>query len=164
MKTESIRDLLKREVRDLLSSEGQVLSILPKMIQASGDETLRQALQEHYRRTLDQQGRLQVVASQLGLKPDRAVCHGMAGILAEGMRAMSETTDADVRDAVITAFAQRVEHYEIAAYATAEGHARILGEDRVAEMLEHTLREESDAAGTLSGIAENRVNEAAVGG
>jgi ferritin-like metal-binding protein YciE len=88
----------------------------------------------------------------------------MAGIVTEGRRAMDEAEDEGIRDAVVAGLGQRVEHYEVAAYAVAEGHALILGEDDVAELLEQTRREEAEAAETFAGIAENRVNDAAVGG
>jgi hypothetical protein len=61
-------------------------------------------------------------------------------------------------DAVIIGSAQRVEHYEIAAYGTVLAHARLLELDDVASLLEETLDEEKDADKKLTEIAESVVN------
>ena len=60
-----------------------------------------------------------------------------------------------VGDAALITAAQRVEHYEIAAYGTVKTFAEILGETDAAELLEETLAEEKATDETLSEIAEN---------
>ena len=66
-----------------------------------------------------------------------------------------------VGDAALIAAAQRVEHYEIAAYGTVRTYAEILGENDAAELLEATLNEEKETDETLSEIAEQVNPEAA---
>jgi ferritin-like metal-binding protein YciE len=69
-----------------------------------------------------------------------------------------------LRDAVIIGAAQRVEHYEIAAYGTAIAHARLLGHESVAKVLHSTLEEEKAADQTPTDIAKNIVNPDATPG
>ena len=66
-----------------------------------------------------------------------------------------------VRDAAIIAGAQRIEHYEIAAYGALRAFAEQLGRDAAASLLQQTLDEEREADEKLSEIAEEEVNEAA---
>src|SRR6185295_17533056 len=83
----------------------------------------------------------------------------MKGIIEEGDEHVGEDyDDDDLRDAVIIGSAQRVEHYEIAAYGTAIAHARLLEQDDVVELLEESLGEEKAADEKLTEIAESVVN------
>jgi ferritin-like metal-binding protein YciE len=66
-----------------------------------------------------------------------------------------------VRDAVMIASAQKVEHYEIASYGTLRTWANMLGQDDVATLLEETLEEEKETDQKLSELAEAFVNQAA---
>ena len=66
-------------------------------------------------------------------------------------------------DAGLIGAAQRVEHYEIAAYGTASEFARILGEDEHVSLLEQTLEEEKETDEKLSELASeinSQANEA----
>jgi ferritin-like metal-binding protein YciE len=83
----------------------------------------------------------------------------MKGIIEEGDEHAGENYEHDgLRDAAIIGAAQRVEHYEIAAYGTVIAHARLLGLDDVASLLEETLEEERAADEKLTEIAETVVN------
>jgi ferritin-like metal-binding protein YciE len=82
----------------------------------------------------------------------------MAGIIEEGEELMREDADPDVRDAGLIGAAQRVEHYEIAAYGTVRTFADQLGYSQHSRLLQQTLDEEGEADKTLTRIAESRVN------
>jgi ferritin-like metal-binding protein YciE len=98
----------------------------------------------------------------VGAKAETKTCAGMAGIIEEG----SDVIDQDASptlDALIIASAQRVEHYEIAAYGTVAAWAEGLGYTDAAELLRETLDEEKAADETLTGLAEAGINAAAGG-
>ncbi len=61
-------------------------------------------------------------------------------------------------DAGLIADAQRVEHYEIAAYGSAIALAAVLGHNRIADLLGDTIAEEIATDQKLSLIAERQVN------
>jgi ferritin-like metal-binding protein YciE len=89
----------------------------------------------------------------------------MEGLIEEGEEVLSEgKADPDVRDAALIAAAQRVEHYEIAAYGTARTYARQLGFDKHVELLQRTLDEEGETDQRLTKLAESRVNRDATSG
>jgi len=56
-------------------------------------------------------------------------------------------------DAALISAAQRVEHYEIAAYGTVRTYAELLGNDRAVELLEETLEEEKETDQKLTELA-----------
>ena len=78
----------------------------------------------------------------------------MIGILQEGEELMDKGYDGSVMDAALISAAQRVEHYEIAAYGCVHTWAQELGEENVAQLLERTLNEEKETDAKLSELAE----------
>jgi ferritin-like metal-binding protein YciE len=82
----------------------------------------------------------------------------MKGLIEEGKELMKEDADPSVMDAGLISSAQRVEHYEIAAYGTLRVWAATLGFDEAVELLQKTLEEEKAADQRLSRIAEASVN------
>jgi ferritin-like metal-binding protein YciE len=76
----------------------------------------------------------------------------MEGLIGEGKEMMDEFED-DVLDAALISAAQRVEHYEIAAYGTVRTYAELLGHDRAVELLEQTLEEEKETDQKLTELA-----------
>lgn len=158
-----LRALFKEQIQDLYSGEKQIIGALPRMIDRARDGELRSALEEHLEITEEQKDRLERLAKDQGFEPDNGTCRGMEGILEEGDELVGEEAeDEDVRDAAIIAAAQRVEHYEIAAYGTARTYARMLGLEDVASTLQETLEEEANADERLTRIAESQVNRAAL--
>jgi ferritin-like metal-binding protein YciE len=153
--------LLTEELKDLYSAEKQILKALPKIVRATTTDTLRGALEDHLEETEGHVERLEEIFEYLDMKPGRKKCKGMEGLLEEGEEHFAEQEEGALRDAAIIAAAQRVEHYEIAAYGTALAYARELGIDEAANLLEATLEEERGADERLSEIAESEVNEEA---
>ncbi|PYX32799.1 MAG: ferritin-like domain-containing protein [Acidobacteria bacterium] len=151
---ESLRELYINELKDLYSAETQMVKTLPKMAKAASSNELRQAFEEHVRQTSEQVSRLEQIFEQLDEKPTGKKCLGMEGLVKEGAEVMKEDYEDSVKDAAIIGAAQRVEHYEIAAYGTLRTFAEILGEDEHVPLLEQTLNEEKEADQKLTRIAE----------
>jgi ferritin-like metal-binding protein YciE len=155
---EALQKLLVDELADLYDAEQQIVKALPKLIEESSAAELQQALKQHLTVTQQHVRRLEEVFSELGEDQPRKKCKGMAGLLAEGEDLLKEDFEESTKDAGIIGAAQRVEHYEIAAYGTVRTLAQTLGHSRVAELLEETLDEEKEADEVLTQIAESSVN------
>ena len=151
---ESLRELYINELKDLYSAETQMVKALPKMAKAASSDELRQAFEEHLRQTSEQVSRLEQIFEELDEKPTGKKCLGMEGLVKEGAEVMKEDYEDSVKDAGIIGAAQRVEHYEIAAYGTVKAFAEILGHDEHVSLLEQTLNEEKEADQKLNQIAE----------
>jgi ferritin-like metal-binding protein YciE len=154
----SLDDLLVHELQDIYHAEGQITKALPKMIKAANHPELRAAFKEHLQQTEGQIERLERVFELLGIPAKGKKCEGMAGIIAEGQKALEENVSADVLDAALIAAAQKVEHYEIASYGCVATYAEMLGYDQVHELLGQNLDEEESTDERLSDLAESVIN------
>ena len=156
---DSMTALLLDELRDIYDAEKRLTKAIPKLAKKATNEELRSALEEHLEETEQQVQRLEQAFEALGERAKAKPCAGMKGIIEEGDEHVGEDyDDDDLRDAVIIGSAQRVEHYEIAAYGTAIAHAKLLEHEDVVGLLEESLAEEKAADVKLSEIAESVVN------
>jgi ferritin-like metal-binding protein YciE len=158
MPEESLRELLVDNLKDLLDAEKQITRALPKMARKATSEELRSGLEAHLRQTEGHVDRLNEVFEALGETPRGKKCPGMQGLIEEGQEHMQEHKAGPGLDAVIIASAQKVEHYEMAAYGTVRTWAIQLGHGGAASLLEQTLDEEKATDKQLSELAENMVN------
>ena len=163
METNSLKDLYLDELKDLYDAEQQIIKALPNLIDAASSEELQNALTEHLETTKQQAERLEQIFETMGEKAKGKKCKGMEGVIKEGSEVIEENDDDEVRDAGIISAAQRVEHYEIAAYGTVRTYATLLGDEESAELLEQTLHEEKEADRKLTELAEQINVEAAKG-
>jgi len=154
MKDNTLRELFIDELRDLYDAESRLVKALPKMAKASNSDELRSGIEHHLQQTKQHLERLKEVITSLDEKPSGKKCPGMIGILQEGEELMDEDYDGSVMDAALISAAQRVEHYEIAAYGCVHTWAQELGEENAAELLEKTLNEEKETDAKLSELAE----------
>ena len=162
MKIETLQDLFIDELRDLYDAEKQLVKALPKMASAASSSQLRTAFESHLRETEAQVTRLERVFETLGEKPTGQSCDAMKGLIKEGDKMASNVDESPLRDAGLIGAANRVEHYEMAAYGTARTFAEMLGYTDAAQLLEQTLQEEKQADRKLTEIAEQLVNENAL--
>jgi ferritin-like metal-binding protein YciE len=162
MSKESLRELYVDELKDLYSAETQLVKALPKMAKAASSDELREAFEEHLQETEEHVSRLEQIFQQLDEKPTGKKCMGMEGLVKEGAEVIGEDYEDETKDAGIIGAAQRVEHYEIAAYGTAREFAKLLGEDEHVSLLEETLEEEKQADAKLTELAQE-INQTALG-
>lgn len=157
-KLSSLDDLLVHELQDIYDAEHQILKALPKMIDATNTPELKDAFQLHLRQTEGHVRRLEEAFRLLGKDAKREKCAGMAGIIAEGDKMMGENMDLSVLDAAIISAAQKVEHYEIAAYGTLAALAKQLGYKDALPLLLETLKEEKATDEKLTMLAKSGGN------
>ena len=152
MQLETLKDLFEHEIADLYSAETQLVVALPKLAQAASNDELRNAFQEHLDETRDHVRRLEDIRAEIGSSMSEQ-CDGMRGLIQEGEEVVSASGSPAVKDAALISAAQRVEHYEIAAYGTARTLAGELDLGESKDLLDQTLDEESSADKLLTKIA-----------
>jgi ferritin-like metal-binding protein YciE len=157
----SLREHLVEELNDLLNAEQQLVEALPQMAQRATTRELKAAFKSHLVETRAQERRVAQALRQLGERPDGKTCEAMEGLLEEGKDLMKSADPGPLQDAMLITAAQKVEHYEIAAYGTARTYAQVVGERGVARLLNQTLKEEKAADKKLTRIAEGTVNKRA---
>jgi ferritin-like metal-binding protein YciE len=157
----TLHDAFLDELRDAYDAEKQVLKALPKMARAATSPDLRSAFESHLEETRGQVDRLEQVFASLDERVRGKHCEGVAGIIEEGKGVMEEEFDDMTMDAALIASAQRVEHYEMAAYGTLVAWAEAMGHTDAARLLQQTLDEEKATDKKLSGLAEGGINQSA---
>jgi ferritin-like metal-binding protein YciE len=159
MKDSLLHEFLIDGLKDIYWAENKLLKAIPKMQKEATTVQLEKTLGEHLEVTREQIQRLDQIFDMLGIKASGKKCEGMAGLIEEGEDVIDETEDGSVtRDVGIIVSAQKIEHYEIAAYGGLAQLARTMGHDDVAELLDATLQEEKEADRLLTEIAENDIN------
>jgi ferritin-like metal-binding protein YciE len=153
MQLNSLKDVFAGQLEDLYSAEQQLLKALPEMAGAATSPDLRQAFEEHLEQTRHHVRRLEEVFADAGIPRKAEHCQGMEGLIKEGSEIVESAGDPLAKDAALIAAAQRVEHYEIAAYGTARTLAGELGLGDAESMLDDTLEEEGQADKLLTKIA-----------
>jgi Mn-containing catalase len=153
---EPIQELLVDQLRDILHAEKQLQKALPKMAKAARTAQLQNLLDLHLEETNDQVERLNEIFQVLGVPARAKPCKGMAGLVAEGEEVMAEGKKKDdaPADLALIGAAQRVEHYEIAAYTTARNLALQLHQPGIVQLLTMSLGEEENAGQLLNQIAQ----------
>jgi len=152
------------ELKDVYHAEHQLMKALPKMAKAASDPALRNGFTHHLKQTQGHARRLEQVFKLLGTKPAGKVCEAMKGLIKEGREKIEEDLPDTIRDAALIGAAQKVEHYEIAAYGTLRTYAELMERADVAALLQANLDEEgatdkklTELAGTLNVAALEEV-------
>jgi Mn-containing catalase len=155
-------DLLIDQLRDLLHAEKQLTKALPQMIEAARYDQLSELFTVHLAETEAQIERLDECFELLGKKPRAKACKGMQGLVEEGDEVIKEGARKDdaAADLALIGAAQRVEHYEIAGYATARNLAQQLRHTAVVALLSKNLAEEENADQLLNQVARSLMSVA----
>ena len=155
MPEKGLKELYVDELKDLYNAENQLIKALPKMAKAASSEELRQGFEEHLEQTRGHAERLEQIFESLDESPKGKKCVGMEGLVKEGSEMMEKDFEGALMDAALIGAAQRVEHYEIAAYGTVAEFARLLGRDEHVSLLEETLQEEKETDEKLTELAKD---------
>jgi ferritin-like metal-binding protein YciE len=150
----SLRETFLEELADLYDAEKQLVKALPKMAKAAVHDELREGFEEHLEQTEEHVSRLEEVFEKMGAKAKSKRCYGMLGLIEEGQERIKEKAG----DAALICQAQKMEHYEIAAYGSLKSWAKLMQEDDVAELLDETLEEEKESDSKLTEAAETLIN------
>jgi ferritin-like metal-binding protein YciE len=157
----TLQELLIEEIKDIYDAEKQLVKALPKMAKAADNPDLKQGFLNHLEETKNHVARLETVFERLSTPAKGKTCKAMKGLVEEGGEAIDLDAPDAIRDACIIGAAQRVEHYEMAAYGTARALAETLGETEIVELLQQTLAEEKATDEKLISLAQTVNEEAA---
>lgn len=156
----NLEDLYVHELRDIYNAEKQITQALPKLAKAASNEDLKTGFEQHLEQTRGHVQRLEKIFKRLDASSGGEKCKGMEGLLEEGSRFLNEKAQPDVLDSGMIVAAQKVEHYEIAAYGSLCKYAEVLGYEDDAQLLQQTLHEEKETDDRLTELA-GRINEQA---
>jgi ferritin-like metal-binding protein YciE len=143
-----------------LRLEGQLADALRRMAEVASHQSLKNALMHHREETQVQRKRLESILQKHGANPRAHTDQAMQALVNETDKMLAMLKGNDLRDAGLIASAQKLEHYEIAAYGTAAALAGQLDLRDDQRMLHESLEEEKtnrrSADETRQGRGESR--------
>ena len=154
----NFKDMYIAELQELVSMEGQLAEELPRMAEAASHPSLKNILMYHREETQVQRDRLESILQKHGANPRAHTDQAMQALVKETRKMLGMLTGDDLRDAGLLASAQKLEHYEIAAYGTAAALAGQLDLRDEQKMLHRTLDEEKQIDTLLTQLAKREVN------
>lgn len=157
----NLRELYRTMLQRSLDSERQIVGDgLPAMIEDSTNSQLKNALRTHLQESREHVVRLERIMRENDGEASASKCKVTAALISEGKSSAKDARDQTLRDVVLIAAGNQVEHHEIAVYGTLRNMAIILGEAEHAAILDRTLEEEKHADRVLTELSE-QVNVAA---
>jgi ferritin-like metal-binding protein YciE len=162
MQITKFKDMYLAELQELMSVEDQLAEALGRMAEKASHPSLKNALTHHRAETLAHKQRLESILQKHGAKMNAHTDQAMQALVKETDKMLAMLKGEDLRDAGLIASAQKLEHYEIAAYGTAcalAGQLELRDDQR---MLHQTLDEERNADALLTKLAKVEVNRDAV--
>ena len=162
MQITSFKDLYITELQELTSLEGQLVDALQRMAKAASHSSLKNALKHHREQTQAQKQRLESILKKHGANSRAHTDQAMQALKNETEKMIAMVKGDDLRDAALIASAQKVEHYEIAAYGVVASLAGQLDLRDDQRLLHESLEEEKEADAELTKLAKSEVNQAAV--
>jgi len=162
MEINTFRDMYVAELQELVSVEEQLAETLLRMAQVASHPTLKNALIRHREETQVQKERVQSILQKHGADPKAHVDQAMQALVNESEKMLGILKGNELRDAGLIASAQKLEHYEIAAYGTAAALAGQLELRDDQQLLHKSLEEEKQADMLLTKLAKGEVNRDAV--
>jgi ferritin-like metal-binding protein YciE len=155
----ALEQLFARALMEIYAAEKLVEKAIPKMIRACTTEELQLAFDDQMTVTHNQIGRIEKVFDLMDHNIKTKRCEAMEGLVKELEHVIEETRDGSkTRDVAIIMAARKVEHYEIASYASLVRLARTMGRTDVAMILKDILNEAREADMIFTGIGENNIN------
>ena len=159
-----LKELFIDELKDIYWAEKHLTKALPKMAKAATSQELSSAFQTHLEQTEGHIERVEQVFELLEQTARAKKCEAMEGLVKEAQGLLEELPKGTmVRDAGLIIAAQKVEHYEIAAYGSLVQLAKTMGENEIADILAQTLEEEKQTDILLTELAVSGINIAAEG-
>lgn len=159
-KPDTLHHLFEENLQDIYDAEQQLVEALPEMADAAESEDLREAFLDHLEETKEQVDRLEQIFSRLNIERGNITCEAMQGLIDEGRNMTNEFEESAVRDSALIIAAQKIEHYEIAAYGSLCELADVLGLNKTKKLLGESLEEEKNADELLTDIAQDVNDEA----
>ena len=162
MQIKNLKDMYVIELQELANMESQLDEALKRMADAATHPALKKELMRHREETKEQsKKRLQSILQNHGAKLRAHTDQAMEALVNETKKMLSLLED-DLRDAGLIASAQKLEHYEIAAYGTAAALAGQLGLRDDERLLHDSLEEERKTDAALTKLAKSEVNQNAL--
>jgi ferritin-like metal-binding protein YciE len=161
MQISKFMDMYIAELQELASAAKLFTDALQRMASVASHPQLKEALSKHREETRAQAERLESILRAHGAPSRAHTDQAMQALINETKKMLDILKGKDLRDSGLIASAQKLEHYEMAAYGTAASLAGQLDLRNEQRVLRESLEEEKKADALLSRLATTAINQAA---
>jgi ferritin-like metal-binding protein YciE len=160
---ETLKEIYVDELRDLWSANDQMQAAVKRLADKATSPKLKAMLEKSVTGVAKHTATLKALVDANDGKQSKDHCKGMEGLVAEAKKHAIDAhmKDDEARDVVIVAQYQRMSHYGLAGFGTAEAYARALGRKSDETKLKGMVEEIYEADAFASQLAEQSVNLAA---
>lgn len=162
MEIGTFKDMYIAELQELADVQRQLEESQRHQAEMAANSVLKQLLEGHAEETRAQKERIEAILKQHEAGTDSHRDQAMEALLRETGKMLGLLKDDDLRDAGLIASAQKIAHYEIAAFGTAAALAGQLDLEDDQRILAECCEEERQADARLSELAKREVNPHAV--
>lgn len=148
-----LRDLLVEELRCLYHAETQLLAVFPKMARAATHPELREAFEVQAHETRHQLKRLEKIMRKRGYTLGGGSCEAMKGLITEVETTLRREIPPSIKDLTLIGTAQKIAHYTMAGYTTANAFAELSGDMDTTDALMATVEDTEVAQGVLQELS-----------
>src|SRR4029077_7890346 len=153
-------EAFQHQLSSALEMEREIAEMLDDLIENSPAETLRAAFRDHQGETRGHARGIEKVFEIFGWEIETSSCPTIKAIEKDGKSSIKKADDAIV-DSVILGSAIEAEHHEIGVYDNLIIHARALGHDDAAAILERNREQEKAALEKVTELAREHAQRAA---
>ena len=154
----SPQDMLATELKEIYSAERQLSRALPKLAKTVQSERLRDMLEQRVEQGAFLIERIDDALQEMHVSKGRQKNVAAEGLIEDMNQHLEEVQEEKLRDPLLLASVQKVEHYCIAAWGTAASMGRLLGAQKVVETMEQVLQEGKQFDAQMTQLAEEEVN------
>lgn len=160
MSISNLNELFTSDIQYLYNAEKKISRNLSKLADFASSDAVQKIIKTHIDENKQHIRRLDEICGTLGIKPEEKQSHGVEGIIRETEEILDKKNimDPQVMDAALIAAAQRIQHYEIAAYGTLRTYANLLGYEEASEYFQKSLEEEKQTDAKLTEVAVNNIH------
>ncbi len=134
---ESLKDVYADEMKDLWSANDQMTRVVKTMASKAHDPKLKEMLETSVSGIDKHSELLKSLIQEAGGEVEKEHCKGMEGLVKEALKHTTKEApeNGELLDVTIIAQYQRMSHYGLAGFGTAEAYASALGmEDHVGKL------------------------------
>lgn len=158
MQITNFKDMYVAELQELVSMEDQLADLLERSAEIAAHPSLAALFKKHRLETMQQGDRVRSILQKHGAEGRTHTDQSVQALIAETEKMANILQGDDLRDAGLIASAQKLEHYEIAAYGSAAALAGQLDLRDDQKQLHAILEEERRADKLLTDLAKAEVN------
>ena len=119
MQISKFKEMYLAELQEMANAEDQMAEVMSRLSEAASHHALKSVLLRHAKQALAQKQRITSILQKHGAKPGAHTDQAMQALVQETQKMFTMLKGNELRDAGLVASAQKLGHYEIAAYGTA---------------------------------------------